>query len=143
MGSSLAGYLSDRTVIRYRKLRGGVWVPEDRLRTTVIGGLVLVPMSVLLSGVFTTWVGGTAGIVLNLLMLFVNGIGVSARFFLSFLALSVFGDCYTVYGSTMCLNLWSVMYRVDADADADGMFLIVVVGLSARAGRSIFRGCYA
>ncbi|EIM82270.1 MFS general substrate transporter [Stereum hirsutum FP-91666 SS1] len=74
MGSSLAGYLSDRTVIRYRKLRG-VWVPEDRLRTTVIGGLVLVPMSVLLSGVFTTWVGGTAGIVLNLLMLFVNGIG--------------------------------------------------------------------
>ena len=52
-------------------------MPEDRLRATYIGGLVFVPMSILLSGFITHFIPGTLGIVLNLMCLFMNGIGVS------------------------------------------------------------------
>ncbi|KAL7282885.1 hypothetical protein ACG7TL_002300 [Trametes sanguinea] len=76
IGAPLAGRLSDRVVIQWRKRRGGVWVPEDRLRATLWGAGLLVPMSVLLSGLTTQFIPGTLGIVLNLVWLFMNGIGV-------------------------------------------------------------------
>ncbi|TFY79438.1 hypothetical protein EWM64_g4574 [Hericium alpestre] len=76
IGAPLAGHISDRIVQRWKVNRGGVWVPEDRLRGTTIAALVFVPMSVLLSGAITQYVHGTLGIVLNLVCLFVNGLGV-------------------------------------------------------------------
>ena len=76
VGAPLAGRLSDRVVIAWRKRRGGVWVPEDRLRATLWGAAVLVPMSILLSGLTTQFVPGTLGIGLNLVWLFMNGVGV-------------------------------------------------------------------
>jgi hypothetical protein len=75
IGAPLAGRLSDRMVTKWRHRRGGVWVPEDRLRAAV-SGVCLVPFSVLFSGLIMTYVDGIPGIVLNLAMLFVNGIGV-------------------------------------------------------------------
>lgn len=59
-----------------KEKRNGVWVPEDRLRVILIGGL-FVPLSVGLSGLVTTYIAGPLGLVLNLLCLFMNGIGVS------------------------------------------------------------------
>ncbi|KAH7924084.1 MFS general substrate transporter [Leucogyrophana mollusca] len=76
LGAPLAGRLSDVVVKRWRKKRKGEWVPEDRLRATFIGGLILVPLSVASSGLITTFVDGPVGLGLNLLCLFTNGLGV-------------------------------------------------------------------
>jgi hypothetical protein len=52
-------------------------VPEDRLRATLPGAMVLVPVSVLLSGLITQFVEGQrVGLVLNLICFFINGFGV-------------------------------------------------------------------
>ncbi|KZT19170.1 MFS general substrate transporter [Neolentinus lepideus HHB14362 ss-1] len=76
IGAPLGGSISDKVVAKWRAKRKGEWVPEDRLRATTIGSLVLVPMSILLSGLITEFVDGTPGIVLNLVCLFFNGIGI-------------------------------------------------------------------
>ncbi|KAF8126610.1 MFS general substrate transporter [Boletus edulis] len=75
-GSSIAGYISDKVVRRAKEKRNGVWVPEDRLRAVWIGGLVLVPISVTLSGFTTAYVDGTVGLIINLVCFFINGVGV-------------------------------------------------------------------
>ncbi|KAJ3478564.1 hypothetical protein NLI96_g9669 [Meripilus lineatus] len=75
IGAYVAGVLSDRKVVEWRERRGGVWVPEDRLRVTLVGALFWIPLSVLFSGLITDNVRGTIGIVLNLICLFVNGVG--------------------------------------------------------------------
>jgi len=80
IGAPLAGRLSDRIVVHYRKKRGGEWYPEDRLRATLPGALILVPFSVLFSGLLTEYVPGTLGLVLNLVCLFVNGLGIDIVF---------------------------------------------------------------
>lgn len=72
----MAGRVSDIIVVRWRKRRGGEWVPEDRLRGTLYGACIFVPLSVLCSGLVTHYIGGTLGIVLNLVCLFFNGLGV-------------------------------------------------------------------
>ncbi|KAG1862677.1 major facilitator superfamily domain-containing protein [Suillus subluteus] len=79
-GSPIAGRLSDIVVRRWREKRKGVWFPEDRLRATWIGGLFMVPLSVGASGLITTYVGGPIGLSLNLLCLFMNGMGVDFVF---------------------------------------------------------------
>ena len=76
VGAPLAGYLADRAVINGRARRGGEWVPEDRLRATLFGALVLVPLSVLLSGIAIDYVHGAVGIAINVVCLFVNGVAV-------------------------------------------------------------------
>jgi MFS family permease len=76
IGAPLAGKISDQAVVRWRAKRKGVWVPEDRLRATVVGAGLFAPMSVLLSGLITNYIPGTLGIVLNVIVLFINGIGV-------------------------------------------------------------------
>ncbi|PPQ91937.1 hypothetical protein CVT25_000980 [Psilocybe cyanescens] len=76
VGAPLAGTISDKVVIYYRKSRGGVWYPEDRLRATLIGALIFIPLSVLGSGLLTEYVPGRVGLVLNLICLFFNGLGV-------------------------------------------------------------------
>lgn len=62
----------------WRKRRGGVWVPEDRLRAALWGAGVCTPLSVLLTGLTIKYVPGTPGLVLNLMWMFLNGIGVRA-----------------------------------------------------------------
>ncbi|KAJ8582146.1 MFS general substrate transporter [Rhizopogon salebrosus TDB-379] len=76
IGAPAAGRLSDTVVRKWGLRRKGVWYPEDRLRATWIGGLFMVPLSVGASGLLTTYVGGSIGLSLNLLCLFVNGMGV-------------------------------------------------------------------
>ena len=76
MGAPIAGRLSDRVVVGWREKRNGRWVPEDRLRAALPGALLLLPLSVMLSGVFTHYVAGTTGLMLNMGCLFVSGIGV-------------------------------------------------------------------
>ena len=60
-------------VVRWRAKRKGVWVPEDRLRASLLGAF-LAPASTLVCGLLTEYVPGTLGIVLNVISLFVNGI---------------------------------------------------------------------
>ncbi|KAJ6531870.1 major facilitator superfamily domain-containing protein [Mycena capillaripes] len=76
VGAPLAGRLSDQILVKWKKRRGGVWVPEDRLRASLLGASVLVPLSVLLSGLTITYLDGPVGIVLTLCCLFFNGLGV-------------------------------------------------------------------
>ncbi|KAG2040362.1 major facilitator superfamily domain-containing protein [Suillus americanus] len=77
-GSLVAGRLSDIIVRRWREKRRGVWCPEDRLRATWIGGLIIVPLSVGASGLIATYIGGPMGLALNILCLFANGVGVDS-----------------------------------------------------------------
>ncbi|KAJ6593590.1 MFS general substrate transporter [Mycena capillaripes] len=76
IGAPLAGMLSDRIVIKWRKRRGGVWVPEDRLRATLFGAATLVPLSIVLCGLITHFIPGPLGLSLNLFCFFLNGLGV-------------------------------------------------------------------
>lgn len=74
VGAPLAGRLSDRTIINGRVKRGGKWVPEDRLMGTFPGGLLLVPLSVMISGLPMEFVPGRTGLLINLICLFANGV---------------------------------------------------------------------
>ncbi|KAG2040360.1 major facilitator superfamily domain-containing protein [Suillus americanus] len=75
-GALVAGRLSDIVVRRWQEKRRGVWCPEDRLRATWIGGLFVVPLSIGISGLITTYIGGPMGLALNILCLYANGVGV-------------------------------------------------------------------
>ncbi|KAF7983021.1 hypothetical protein HWV62_24660 [Athelia sp. TMB] len=79
VGGVFSGRLSDYMVKKWRKRRGGEWVPEDRLRAAIFSSAVLVPASVLCSGLVVQFVGGTLGLVLSLLCLFFNGMAVSSH----------------------------------------------------------------
>ncbi|KAJ2913768.1 hypothetical protein MD484_g6654, partial [Candolleomyces efflorescens] len=77
IAAPLAGRISDLIVVRYRANRGGVWYPEDRIRGTLIGALIIVPVSIIGSGVVTTYIEDRSlGLTLNLVCLFFNGFGV-------------------------------------------------------------------
>lgn len=54
-------------------------MPEDRLRATISGGLILAPCSIIASGIVTQYMdNNTANMILNFVCLFLNGIGVSS-----------------------------------------------------------------
>lgn len=74
-GAAMAGRLADRVIIHWKKKRNGVWYPEDRLRASFPGALVLVPLSVLGCGLATQYIAGYIGLTLNLVSLFFNGVG--------------------------------------------------------------------
>ncbi|KAL4255122.1 MFS transporter superfamily protein [Pleurotus pulmonarius] len=93
VGAPLAGFLSDRFILARAKhgrqqANGGGgeeeigagagvgWYPEDRLRATLVGAAVCVPLSVLLVGLTTTYVPGRTGLAMCLAWLFMNGLGV-------------------------------------------------------------------
>ena len=76
VAAPLAGRLSDNIIIRYRKSRGGVWYPEDRLRATIPGALFLVPLTMIFTGLLIEFVPGKVGFILSLVCLFINGLGV-------------------------------------------------------------------
>lgn len=75
LGAIIIGRISDYTVIKWRKKRGGVWIPEDRLRASLIPFAITVPMSILTFGLVNKYVEGTLGLVLSLVCLFFNGLG--------------------------------------------------------------------
>ncbi|KAG2052807.1 MFS general substrate transporter [Suillus hirtellus] len=77
-GTLIAGRLSDIVIRRWREKRRGAWCPEDRLRATWIGGLIIVPLSIGASGLITTYIGGPIGLALNVLCLYANGVGVDS-----------------------------------------------------------------
>ncbi|KAG2131233.1 major facilitator superfamily domain-containing protein [Suillus bovinus] len=76
IGAPLAGRLSDVIIRKWQKKRKGAWSPEDRLRATWMGGLFMVPLSIGVSGLLIAYVDGPIGLALNLLCLFINGVGV-------------------------------------------------------------------
>jgi len=76
LGAMVAGRISDNVIIQWRKRRNGQWVPEDRLRGAMFAAGILVPVPIMLSGIVTHFVPGLVGIVINLMCLFINGIGV-------------------------------------------------------------------
>lgn len=63
-------------MIKGHARHAGQWVPEDRLRATLFGALVLVPFSVLISGLATQFIPGALGIIINVACLFANGVAV-------------------------------------------------------------------
>ncbi|KAF5349698.1 hypothetical protein D9756_008833 [Leucocoprinus leucothites] len=72
IGSPLSGWISDKIVIRYREKRG-YWYPEDRLRASLYS--FFLPATVIASGLITTYISGPLGLTLNLIILFINGVG--------------------------------------------------------------------
>ncbi|TFK35470.1 major facilitator superfamily domain-containing protein [Crucibulum laeve] len=76
VAAPVVGHMVDRIVVKYRAKRGGIWSPEDRLRLSLWGAAIPVPLSVLLSGLVTRYVAGPIGLTLNIFLLFMNGIGV-------------------------------------------------------------------
>lgn len=77
IGAPLAGRLSDLYVIRAREKYGkNTWHPEERLRAAILGALIPLPLSVLGSGLVTTFVPGPIGLTLNLICFFANGVAV-------------------------------------------------------------------
>jgi len=87
VGALLAGWLSDYYIIKGERSRGGVWVPEDRLRAVIPAIAIFTPLSVLGYGLTTEFVRGKPGVLLNCFWLFLNGVGVA----------NVIGPC-NVYG---------------------------------------------
>jgi len=73
VGSPLSGQISDRIVINSKQKRG-YWYPEDQLRVCLYS--FFLPLVVLASGFITTYLPTRTGLVLNLILLFINGIGV-------------------------------------------------------------------
>ncbi|KAF8576298.1 MFS general substrate transporter [Ramaria rubella] len=76
VGAPVAGHFSDRAVINGRKRRGGEWVPEDRLTAALPGAMVMVPFFVLVYGLTTQFVPGRLGLVIDLICLFIHGVGI-------------------------------------------------------------------
>ncbi|KAI0085893.1 major facilitator superfamily domain-containing protein [Irpex rosettiformis] len=76
IGAPLSGMLSDRILIAARNKRGGAWVPEDRLRASLIGAALFVPCSILFEGIILHFVDGNVGLVLICICFFFNGLGV-------------------------------------------------------------------
>ncbi|KAJ3555605.1 hypothetical protein NP233_g12168 [Leucocoprinus birnbaumii] len=72
IGSPVSGWVSDRMVIKYRQKRG-YWYPEDRLRASLYS--CFLPLTVLTSGLITTYISSPIGLALNFVCLFINGIG--------------------------------------------------------------------
>ena len=77
VGATIAGLISDRTVIWWRNKRKGAWYPEDRLRASLLPLALIVPLPVIAFGFINTFVDGSLGLLSSLLCLFINGVGVS------------------------------------------------------------------
>ncbi|KAK4047439.1 hypothetical protein OIO90_006184 [Microbotryomycetes sp. JL221] len=75
LASPFSGRYADYMLRHYLNKRQGVYVPEDRLRATLIGGGLLLPMSVVILGWVLDKVQGTVGLVLTIVLLFLDGAG--------------------------------------------------------------------
>ena len=88
VGAPLSGHLSDRAIIVWRERRGGVWVPEDRLRAAIWGAAFCVPVSTLGAGLTTA--------------LFLVGKALIG----AYLGRSSYGSAYGAAGSLVILLVW-------------------------------------
>ncbi|KXN87009.1 hypothetical protein AN958_09355 [Leucoagaricus sp. SymC.cos] len=77
VGAATVGRLSDKIVVDWKKKRNGEWYPEDRLRASLPGALFLCPLSALGCGLVTQYIKGYLGLALNLILLFLNGVGIA------------------------------------------------------------------
>ncbi|GAA5847354.1 hypothetical protein JCM9279_000252 [Rhodotorula babjevae] len=75
VASRFTGMYADWTLRRWLRLRGGHYYPEDRLRATLIGGGVILPLSVLALGWVLDRGSGKVGLAWAVILLFVDGIG--------------------------------------------------------------------
>ncbi|KAI0668312.1 MFS general substrate transporter [Trametes maxima] len=135
VGAPLAGSLSDRAVIRGRALRGGTWVPEDRLRATYWGALVYVPLSCAVFGLATQFVPGPVGIVIDVICLFVNGVAVD-------LVLTPMSSYYVDILHSRSAEVWaaSAAFRQVAIALSAAAILPLIEHLGVAATNAIFAG---
>jgi hypothetical protein len=81
VGAPISGVISDRLIVKWRKKRNGAWMPEDRLRGTLVPAATCVPLSILASGLVIRYVDGRLGLILNLISMFFSGLGVRELFF--------------------------------------------------------------
>ncbi|KAF5349611.1 hypothetical protein D9756_008846 [Leucocoprinus leucothites] len=72
VGAPLAGWISDKVVVKYKKKRG-YWYLEDCLRASMFS--CYLPLCVLGSALITKYVPGRLGLTLNLICLFLNSVG--------------------------------------------------------------------
>lgn len=76
VGAPISGWISDKMVIHYKAKRQ-YWYPEDRLRAALFGAYL--PITVFASAYVTEYIAGRLGIILNLVIFFFNGVGVSVH----------------------------------------------------------------
>ncbi|KZO96853.1 MFS general substrate transporter, partial [Calocera viscosa TUFC12733] len=75
IGSRVAGVQSDRAVKHSLKVRNGVFRPEDRLRATLFGAGVVLPVSVLAYGICVQFWQGAGGLAVSLILIAASGFG--------------------------------------------------------------------
>ncbi|GAA6038819.1 hypothetical protein JCM8097_002911 [Rhodosporidiobolus ruineniae] len=75
VASRYTGMWADWTLKHWLKKRNGVYVPEDRLKATLIGAGLVLPGSVLALGWVLDRVGGKVGLAWTIVLLFVDGVG--------------------------------------------------------------------
>ncbi|GAA5915376.1 hypothetical protein JCM6882_000236 [Rhodosporidiobolus microsporus] len=75
VASRYTGLYADWTLARWLRKRNGVYVAEDRLKATLIGGGLILPGSVLALGWVLDRVGGKVGLAWTVILLFVDGVG--------------------------------------------------------------------
>lgn len=80
VGAPLIGRISDRIVTRYLAVRRGVRIPEDRLRATLLGAFVLVPLPIMGFGAvleaMSMGLAKKVGLGVVCVCLFLTGLGV-------------------------------------------------------------------
>ncbi|KDE08499.1 hypothetical protein MVLG_01279 [Microbotryum lychnidis-dioicae p1A1 Lamole] len=69
------GRMADHTLKKWLKKRKGVYVPEDRLRATLLGGGLVLPCAVLALGWVIDLGSGKVGLAFTVILLFLNGVG--------------------------------------------------------------------
>ncbi|KAF4618476.1 hypothetical protein D9613_010062 [Agrocybe pediades] len=79
-GAAIVGRISDRTVISWRKKRGDVWYPEDRLRAALLPFALIIPSTLVLFGSANQFIDEKLGLCICLICLYFNGIGVEMAF---------------------------------------------------------------
>ncbi|KAF8577031.1 MFS general substrate transporter [Ramaria rubella] len=124
VGANVAGRLADRAVIEGRKRREGKWVPEDRLRATIPGALVILPLSLLVFGLTTKFIPGNLGLVITLVCLFVHGAGVdlvlapSATYFVDILrsrsaeSMAVYSAFRNIFCAVACVGVLPLINEI-------------------------------
>ena len=76
VGSRVSGYVSDFMVARWIARRSGLFIPEDRLRASIIAGGLITPLSMAAAGLTMQFWTSTGGLAMSLVFLFTGGIGV-------------------------------------------------------------------
>ncbi|KAF8581941.1 MFS general substrate transporter [Ramaria rubella] len=76
VGSRISGYVSDITVAKWIQRRSSKFIPEDRLRSSLVAGGVVMPLSLLAIGLTMQFWTSIGGLALSLVLLFISGVGV-------------------------------------------------------------------